>query len=90
MVPFKNTLVLIAALFLGCIASSAFSQEVCEGGVCRQPLPAMVGEVTQTSVRIVTAPVRAVVTVTRNRPIRKWVASRPLFRAFGGSFRCRQ
>lgn len=90
MVPFKNTLILIAALFLECIASSAFSQEVCEGGVCRQPLPAMVGEAAQTSARIVTAPVRAVITTTRNRPVRKWVASRPLLRVFGGPFHCRQ
>ena len=88
MVPFKNTLILIAALFLGCIASSAFSQEVCEGGECRQPLPAMIGEVTQTSFRVATAPVRAVATVVRNRPVRTWASSRPVRRVLGGLFRC--
>jgi hypothetical protein len=87
-VPFKNIMVLVVALFVGCIASSAFSQEACEGVECRQPLPAMIGEVTQTSFRVATAPVRAVATVVRNRPVRTWASSRPVRRVLGGLFRC--
>lgn len=78
MVNFKVTLLLVVALLFGCFTSSAFSQEVCEGGVCQRPLPAMVD-------KVVAAPVRAVV---KNRPVRKWVASRPLRRVFG-IFKCR-
>lgn len=85
MVNFKVTLLLVVALLFGCFTSSAFSQEVCEGGVCQRPLPAMVDKVVATPIRVATAPVRAVI---RNQPVRKWVASRPLRRVFG-IFNCR-
>ena len=86
MVNYKTVLLLVVALVFGCLSSSAFSQEVCENGVCqRRPLPAMIGQVVEAPVRIVTAPVRAVV---RNQPVRRWVASRPLRRVFG-IFNCR-
>lgn len=49
----------------------------CSSGVCR---PA------QKIVRAATAPVRAVGRVFHNRPVRRWIGSRPIRRLFG---RCR-
>lgn len=85
MVNFKTSLLLIVALLLGCLTSSAFSQEVCEGGVCPRPLPAMIDTVVATPIHVVTTPVRAVI---HERPVRRLVASRPLRRVFG-IFNCR-
>lgn len=85
MVNFKSVMLLVVALVFGCFSSSAFSQEMCEQGNCPTPISSMVGQVVEAPVRIVTAPVRAVI---RNQPVRKWVASRPLRRVFG-IFNCR-
>lgn len=82
---FKTTLLLAIVLLFGCLTSSAFSQEVCEDGVCPRTLPAMVDTVVATPIRVATAPVRAVI---REQPVRRWVASRPLRRVFG-IFNCR-
>ena len=89
MVNYKTVLLLVVALVFGCLSSSAFSQEVCENGVCqRRPLPEMVGQVVTAPVRVVAVPVQAVTKVIQNRPVRRLVASRPLRRVFG-IFRCR-
>lgn len=84
---FKAIMFLVVVMLFGCMAQVGFSQE-CLNGKCSTNF-SVLDRVVEAPIQVASAPIRMVSGVIQNRPLRKFAASRPLRRVFGGVFRCR-